>query len=634
MAGRIPDPFIDELLARTDIVDIVASRVQLKKTGKNYSGLCPFHNEKSPSFSVNPDKQFYYCFGCGAGGNAISFVMEHEHLDFVEAIEQLAKEAGLEVPREKNAPDRYEQNAALLKLLSDCSQHFQQQLTRHSQKEKATRYLAQERGLSGQIAKVFGVGFAPPGWDNLLKQYQDSPEQTRLLLQSGMLVEKSDQPGRYYDRFRDRIMFPIRDTRGRVIAFGGRAFGDEKPKYLNSPETAVFHKNQELYGLYEAKQNTPQLDQIMVVEGYMDVIVLAQHGLTNSVATLGTSINSNHLTKLFKLVNQVTLCFDGDKAGRSAAVRGLEAALPVMQDGKQIRFLFLPEGEDPDSLVRKEGKEAFEARLEDASSLAHMLFEQARANVTLRDEEGEAQFARNAMEHIQALPDIAYKSVLLKQLEELSGLSADTLRQTAPVAKSIGPREFSQLEPEYEHTPPPFQDANWNAPEAGHPFAKKKPFQWQKGKHKVADVPPLNQKRLNKVENATLCLLLHPSVACDIEVSDPILRQPDSHLQFFSKIWRFFQSNPDSNTGHLLGKWQNLPEYATLIELLNHPDANTKQKLIDAKQEVKDMVSTQERHLGLNAGIQRLKSKGNESIKNEESRQELRQLIEQIRKKK
>ncbi|MBR7887505.1 DNA primase [Marinomonas sp. A79] len=665
MAGRIPDQFIDELLARTDLTDVVASRISLKKTGQNYSALCPFHNEKSPSFSLNPNKQFYYCFGCGAGGNAISFVMEYDHLDFVDAIETLAKDAGMEVPREQGAPDRYEQNAELLKRLSESSQFYQQQLTQHPDKKKATDYLSKDRGLSGQIAKVFGLGYAPPGWDNLLRAVGTRAESQEQLLLGGMLIEKKDQQGQYYDRFRDRIIFPIRDSRGRVIAFGGRAFGDEKPKYLNSPETPVFQKSQELYGLFEAKQNTPILDQILVVEGYMDVIVLAQHGITNAVATLGTSVNSQHIRKLFKLVSKVVLCFDGDKAGRAAAIRGLEASLPVMQDEKQIRFLFLPDGEDPDSLVRKEGKEAFNHRLEDASSLSHVLFEHARNQVTLGDEEGEAQFARNAMEMIQQIPnELTFRSVLIRQLSEQSGIDKETLSNTVFKTRRPAPSTSADSYPtpqaphnndehpnlsHYADEPPvgEYDDYQSSAelPSAStyqhatssikKPFVKK-PFSGKNGKFykdEPAPLPPAAPS-IGRIKQASLCLLLHPHIAQKIDLPDPIVNQANEDLQVFCKLWRYFAKHPNKNTGHFLGESTDSATIAAVYALLNHKDAATKQKIDNAHQEVLDMISMMEKNLGLNSSIARLKSKGNESIKDTSSKQELRNLMDLIRQKK
>jgi len=648
MAGRIPDQFIDELLARTDITDVVASRISLKKTGQNYSALCPFHNEKSPSFSLNPNKQFYYCFGCGAGGNAISFLMEHDHLDFVESIELLAKDAGLEVPRDQGAPDRYEQNAGLLNVLTESATFYQTQLTTHPDKDKIKRYLAEDRGLSGQIAKVFGLGFAPPGWDNLLKNLDQKAETQEHLFQAGMLVEKKDNAGHFYDRFRDRVMFPIRDSRGRVIAFGGRAFGDEKPKYLNSPETPIFHKSQELYGLYEAKQNTPTLDHIIVVEGYMDVIVLAQHGVTYSVATLGTSVNSQHIQKLFKLVSKITLCFDGDKAGRSAAIRGLEASLSVMQDQKQIRFLFLPEGEDPDSLIRKEGKELFLNRLDDSSSLAHVLFKHARQEVTLSDEEGEAQFAQNAMQYIQQMPECTLKSVLIKQLTEQSGIDSASLSITTQK-----PKYQSQSQPQSQNTHDNYLDdgpIHYDEPPLyysdvpsesytstpSETYSKKNKKQFKPFKDEPSfNFPKQNfLKPLSQVENATLCLLLHPHTAQELDVSDPLLRQPNPETQTFGKVWRYFYKYPTKNAGHLLGYWANSTNYDSILYLLNHPDAHTKLQINNAKQEVKDVIDSMEEKLGLNASSQRLKNQGKETIKDSEGRTELLQWMEQMRKKK
>ena len=344
MAGLIPQSFIDDLLNRSDIVDVVSSRIQLKKAGKNYSACCPFHKEKTPSFSVSPDKQFYYCFGCGAGGNALGFVMDHDQLDFPEAVEELAKRAGMDVPREESGRPRAPRQAVdspLYTLLEAAAEHYRQALRNHPQRRYAVDYL-KGRGLSGEIARDFGLGFAPPGWDNLFKQLGTDALQQKAMIDAGLLIENADS-GKRYDRFRDRIMFPIRDSRGRVIAFGGRVLGDDKPKYLNSPETPVFHKGQELYGLFEARKFNRDLDEIMVVEGYMDVIALAQQGLRNAVATLGTATSEEHLKRLFRLVPSVLFCFDGDAAGRNAAWRALESTLPSLQDGRRARFLFLPD---------------------------------------------------------------------------------------------------------------------------------------------------------------------------------------------------------------------------------------------------------------------------------------------------
>ncbi|HEY5716944.1 MAG TPA: DNA primase, partial [Motiliproteus sp.] len=301
MAGRIPQDFIDDLLNRTDIVDIVEERVQLKRAGRNYSGLCPFHKEKTPSFSVDPDKQFYYCFGCGAGGNALGFVMEYERIDFPQAVEMMARRQGLEIPNQQSQqPERERALKGIYQLLEQSDQFYRQQLRQHPERARAVEYL-KRRGLSGQIAQQFGIGYAPPGWDNLLRHMGDTPEQRKQLDAAGMVIVKADEQ-RCYDRFRDRIMFPIIDMRGRVIAFGGRVLGDDKPKYLNSPETEAFHKGRELYGLYQARKANRELKRLVIVEGYMDVVALAQHGISNAVATLGTATSEHHLQRIFKLV--------------------------------------------------------------------------------------------------------------------------------------------------------------------------------------------------------------------------------------------------------------------------------------------------------------------------------------------
>src|SRR5690606_28626611 len=370
----IPQRFIDDLLDKVDIVDVVGSRISLRKSGKNYSARCPFHDEKTPSFTVSPDKQFYYCFGCGAGGNAIGFVMDYDRTDFPQAVEQLARHAGLEVPRESRERDPADsRRKQLYSLLAEAEKYYRAQLRQHPDAKLATDYL-KKRGLTGAIAGQFAIGFAPPGWDNLIGHLGHDDQRVRLLREAGLVIQKEDSPGRVYDRFRQRIMFPIRDTRGRTIGFGGRVLGNDKPKYLNSPETPVFHKGSELYGLYEAHTTLREIPNLLVVEGYMDVVALAQHGIHNAVATLGTAATAEHLAKLFRYTAEVIFCFDGDNAGRQAARRALETCLPAMTDGRSARFLFLPEGEDPDTLVRKLGAEGFTRLLADAQPLSEFLF--------------------------------------------------------------------------------------------------------------------------------------------------------------------------------------------------------------------------------------------------------------------
>ncbi|MEH6812824.1 MAG: DNA primase, partial [Motiliproteus sp.] len=408
MAGRIPQNFIDDLLNRTDIADVIEERISLKRTGRNYSGLCPFHKEKSPSFSVNPEKQFYYCFGCGAGGNAIGFVMEHDRIDFPQAVDALARRAGIEIPQDNSVDHAQSQKLKhSYQLLEQTASFYQQQLKQHPEREKAVNYL-KNRGLSGQIALSFQIGYAPPGWDNLISHLQQLPElkdisKNQDLDDAGLVILKEEND-RCYDRFRDRIIFPIVDMRGRVIAFGGRVLTDEKPKYLNSPETDTFHKNRELYGLYQARQANRNLDRVLIVEGYMDVVALAQFGINNAVATLGTATSEHHLTRLYKLVNEVVFCFDGDNAGRKAANRALETTLPLMEDGRQARFLFLPEGEDPDSLVRQEGSEQFNQRIKNAKPLSDFFFDNLSEPLDLESGEGRARLSALAMPMLEQIP--------------------------------------------------------------------------------------------------------------------------------------------------------------------------------------------------------------------------------------
>lgn len=444
MASRIPQNFIDDLLDRTDLVDLVDGHVKLKKTGRNYSACCPFHKEKTPSFSVAPDKQFYYCFGCGAGGNAIGFLMQLENLNFPEAVEELAGKAGLTVPKDDSVTSKAASAASQAKtqarnqtydLLNRASQYYQSQLRRHADRQKAVTYL-KGRGLNGQIAQRFGVGYAPAGWQNLMQELAPKAEQEQALIDSGMLVEKEENKRRY-DRFRDRIMFPIKDYKGRIIAFGGRVLGDDKPKYLNSPETLVFHKQKELYGLYEARQHQRNLQRIMVVEGYMDVVALAQHEINYAVATLGTSTSSFHLERIFKLVSEVVFCFDGDAAGLKAADRAMHTCLPFMEDGRQARFLLLPDGEDPDSLVRQEGRDRLTARITEATPLSDFLFQRLGQELDPHNLEHRAKLATDASPLIATLPKGIMRSMMEARLSKITGLDKDTLLELSALKAQV-----------------------------------------------------------------------------------------------------------------------------------------------------------------------------------------------------
>ena len=447
MAGRIPQSFIDELLNRVDIVEVIDSRLALKKAGREFQACCPFHNEKTPSFTVSPGKQFYHCFGCGAHGSAIGFLMDYENLEFPEAIEELARAAGLEIPRESGPGPRAEQrNTDHYALLERADQFYRSQLREHAQAQKAVDYLKQ-RGLSGEIAATFGIGYAPPGWDSLLRYFGSDTQTQNAAVELGLLVRKDD--GRLYDRFRDRVMFPIRDRRGRCIGFGGRVFGDEKPKYMNSPESPLFHKGQELYGLFEARKASQKLERLLVVEGYMDVVALAQFGLTNAVATLGTATTPEHLERLYRTVPEVVFCFDGDAAGSRAAWRALENALPVLRDGREARFLFLPEGDDPDSLVRRIGSESFHEKTVDSVPLSRFFYESLSQQVDTRSVDGRAHLVELARPLLQKLPDSVFRELMLEELAQHSGLKAAQLQQrifskataaTPPEPRSQRPR--------------------------------------------------------------------------------------------------------------------------------------------------------------------------------------------------
>jgi DNA primase len=441
VGGLIPDSFIEELLGRVDIVEVIERRVPLKKAGREYQARCPFHDEKTPSFTVSPQKQFYHCFGCGAHGSAIGFLMSYEGLEFVDAVEELARLAGLQVPREAARGPR--PSASLLDVLQEAADWYREQLKAHPQ---AIEYL-KNRGLTGEITARFGVGYAPPGWDSLIRHLGSSDEKLQLLKRAGMLSQgKSGE----YDKFRDRIMFPIHDRRGRVIAFGGRALSDDGPKYLNSPETELFHKGRELYGLYLARKSQARLERILVVEGYMDVVALAQFGFGNAVATLGTATTGDQAEILFRAADEVLFCFDGDQAGRKAAWRALEATLPRLREGRQARFLFLPEGEDPDSMVRKQGEAGFRAQLEQAQPLSEFFFDHFTRSVDMTTIDGRAKFVALARPELEKLPPGVFRDMMFDQLQSLAQhrvVDRPAGRSKAARGASPAPRPTQQRTP-------------------------------------------------------------------------------------------------------------------------------------------------------------------------------------------
>lgn len=441
MAGLIPQSFIDELLNRVDIVEVIDRRVTLKKAGKNYQACCPFHQEKTPSFSVQPERQFFYCFGCGAGGNAVGFVMKFHNLGFPEAVEALARDAGMEVPRQTSPAQarRGAEQRPLFEYLEQASKFYQRQLRQHPQRDRAVDW-CKSRGISGVTAREFQLGFAPSGRESPLLQALGGDEKARsILLKAGLIIAKEDEKtadsgkSRFFDRFWNRVLFPIRDNRGRTVGFGGRVLGDGTPKYLNSPETPVFEKGRELYGLYEARKH--KFDKLLLVEGYMDVIVLAQAGIRNAVATLGTATSPWQIQRMFRHVPEIVFSFDGDEAGRRAAWRALETCLPEIADGKSARFLFLPEGEDPDSMVQKEGKEKFLERVENAQPLETFFFEHLSEDLDAASIEGRAALSSRAMPLIRKLKESVYRQLMIDRLAEITGVDKETLLKPAPAAR-------------------------------------------------------------------------------------------------------------------------------------------------------------------------------------------------------
>lgn len=520
MAGLIPQWFIDDLLNRVDVVEIIDSRIQLKKAGHEYKACCPFHNEKTPSFTVSPAKQFYHCFGCGAHGTALSFLMEYEHMDFVEAIESLAAQQGMEVPREQGQEPQHDRSApSLYELLEQVMTYYRQQLKQHP---AAIDYL-KRRGLSGEIAAEYGMGYAPPGWDNLTKTLGSDKHDD--LLKSGMLTEKEN--GRTYDRFRERIMFPIRDRRGRTIGFGGRIMGkDGGAKYLNSPETPIFHKGRELYGLYEARKATRKLESFYVVEGYMDVIALAQMGVRNVVATLGTATTSDHLKQLFKVVPEIIFCFDGDRAGRDAAWRAVENALPIMRDGHIIRFLFLPDGEDPDSMIRQHGKVEFERLANKAQTLAEYFFARLEADIDISTPDGRSRLAKQAQPLLQKLPGGVFHEIMLEELARRTELSTDRLASIA---------ELDQ------------------APQLKQP------------------AKPVSAQKNTPVRHLITLLLQQPELAQSAGDITEIERLNIPGSELLADLLRFLKQRPDAHTGMILEHWRDSQHGVHLAKLARQP---------------------------------------------------------------
>jgi DNA primase len=519
MAGKIPRNFIDDLLARTDIVELIDSKVGLKKAGKDYQACCPFHNEKSPSFTVSQDKQFYHCFGCGANGNAISFVMEYDKLEFVDAIEELASILNLDVPREQgtsNGPERTaEQKRSDYDLMLHSARFYQHQLKHHANSATVIDYV-KGRGLSGETVKKFMIGYAPSEWEGLCQQLGRNKEQKEQLVELKLASEKT--PGRQFDFFRDRLMFPIRDKRGRVIAFGGRVMqADQGPKYLNSPETRIFHKGFELYGLYEAKQAHKKLEHVLIVEGYMDVVALSEQGIEYAVAALGTATTAEHMQTLFRSSDRVICCYDGDRAGRDAAWRALENALPYLNDGKALLFVFLPDGEDPDSLVQKEGKEAFELRLSQADDFTKVLFNKLSQEIDLTNDAGKAKLLSAVLPLIEKIPSQFYQENLLEHLGRLIGRTKEQLNNRLKT-----PKQQHAIERKFKITP---------------------------------------------MRRAIGLLIQHPKLANTVPYLADLAQMNIAGIALLIKLQHCALQNSDITTAQLIESFRETPEYEALIKL-------------------------------------------------------------------
>lgn len=623
--ARLPQAFIDQVLDRTDIVDVVDRRVKLKKAGKNYSACCPFHQEKTPSFSVNPEKQFYYCFGCGAGGNALGFIMDYERMEFREAIESLAQAAGIDLPAEEvdNAP-QIDHQKPLYESMERATKLYEGFLRQHKDRGRVVDYL-KSRGLSGEIARDFRLGFAPEGWDNLMQTLTDE-DSVGHALTAGLLIE--NDKGRKYDRFRDRVIFPIVNQRGKVIAMGGRVLGDGKPKYLNSPETPLFSKSHELYGLHHIRKFAKNLTRIVVVEGYMDVIALAQFGIHYAVATLGTSVGKPHLELLFRRVEQVVFCFDGDEAGRKAAFRGMEAALPMMEDGRQVKFLFLPEGEDPDTVVRSKGAQHLEHMFDTAAPLEQFLFEQMGDGIDLTTMDGKARLSKLVAPYINQIPDGVYKTLLFKSLAERTDMDVESLRrlrevQETPSNSEPDPQSYSDMAPPPDdHEYGQFGGGVPSTYDDGYPYTDiAEPAEVESG---------FDAGFSDGVLMRALGLIaLHPPAA--LLVADEMLPDDsDRTANLLREVVALVRETPDMSTAALLGYWTNTDEGEALSAAAAKEVIDTENEINEHLVAILNKLSRDRRVNLLRTRAQELKSVPYTELSNEQKR-ELVSLTTEIR---
>ncbi len=567
--ARLPDAFIDDLLTRTDIVEVVGTRVPLKRQGKEYAARCPFHDERSASFTVSPTKQFYHCFGCGAHGTAISFLMNYDRLEFLDAVDELAKRVGMDVPRDTRTHTDHDDSRELYAVLDAAAKFMQQQLAGSA---KARAYVEQ-RDIQAGIVAQFAIGYAPDGFSTLKDALGTDPRKLSLLERAGLFSK--NERGHVYDKFRDRLMFPIFDRRGRVIAFGGRVLDPEdSPKYLNSPETVLFHKGRELYGLWQARQANQKLERLVVVEGYMDVVALVQYGVTQAVATLGTATTPDHAELLFRNAPDVYFCFDGDRAGRSAAWKALESVLPRMKDGRQAWFLFLPDGEDPDTIVRKDGADGFAARLRDATPLSSFFFNEMAKDVNLGSLDGKARLAERCKPLLAQIPDGAFGDLMKQRLTELTGVGA-------------------RAEPAQVTRAPP-----------------------------RAPLAPTQKRSL--VRSAIALLLQQPSLALALEppYRFAALRQPG--VELLAELVTLVRERPDISTGALLEHFSERGEAAALHKLatqvLPGEDATWRTEFLDAMAQLEKQTLQQR--------VDELQAKQRESSLSEADKDELRALLQ------
>lgn len=527
MSGRIPKTFIDELLLRADIVEVIDARVPLKKAGKDYKACCPFHDEKTASFTVSAAKQFFHCFGCGAHGTVIGFLMDYEHMDFVEAIEDLAGHAGLEVPREGGVtPEKVPASAGLVDVLQEAARFYRQQLREHPQAHRVVDYL-KGRGITGEIAQAFSLGYAPEGWDNLVRVLGKDVASREQLVVAGLAAKKDG--GGYYDRFRNRVIFPIQDYRGRIVGFGGRVMENDEPKYLNSPETPLFHKGRELYGLYRAREAIKRENRVLVVEGYMDVVALAQFGIDNVAATLGTAATREHLERLFRFAPDVVFCFDGDRAGRDAAWRALDIVLPLLHEGRQAAFLFLPDAEDPDSLVRTEGRDAFLERVKKAILVPEFMYKGLSDRADSSRSDYLIRLAELAKPYLSKVPDGILHRVMLERLK-LNPPAHEMLSKTASREERLGiGRRLSR----------------WTAPKE----------------------PP------SAVRLAVAMLIQHPELAAATPEPEVFTRLNQPGRSLLVSLLRFLQSRPGLNTAAIIEHFRDTSDGAHLAKLAvwDHP---------------------------------------------------------------